>query len=358
MSTDSPRTLSAIQPTGGIHLGNYLGALRNWVIDQHTTDAIYCIADLHALTVPRDPRELHEQTIELASALISIGLDPDQCTLFVQSHNADLHTQLGWLMECTVTVGELQRMTQFKAKGAGKQSVTGGLLTYPALMAADILVYNAERVPVGEDQRQHVELARDAAERFNNRYGNTFVVPAAVLPPAGARVMDLEDPTRKMSKSSESANGTVYLFDDPASIEKKIRRAVTDSENVVAFDPVNKPGVSNLLAILGGVTDRTPEEAAVGYSSYGQLKNDVAEAVVEALRPIQERHAALSRDSAELLRLLDVGALKAREVGSTVVDLAKSNIGLVASGTRAFEQLISRSGERAASPRLGRGIER
>ncbi|MCB0977324.1 MAG: tryptophan--tRNA ligase [Acidimicrobiales bacterium] len=319
---------SGIQPTGNVHLGNLLGALVHWVEDQHRSDSLYCVVDLHALTFPQDPTELRSTTLRLAQLLLAIGLDPDVCTLFVQSH-VPQHTQGAWIMECTASVGELRRMTQFKDKSAKAQFVSGGLFTYPALMAADILLYDATHVPVGDDQRQHVELTRDLAERFNSRYGQTFVIPEATYPRAGARVMDLQAPTSKMSKSAESAAGTILVLDEPKAIERKIKRAVTDTETEVRYDVAAKPGVSNLLSILGAATGRTPEEAAVGYSQYGPLKTDTAEAVVELLRPIQARYTELAEDPAETRRLLAVGAGKAEEIAAATLARAKEALGLL-----------------------------
>ncbi|HLU42713.1 MAG TPA: tryptophan--tRNA ligase [Microthrixaceae bacterium] len=323
-----PRVFSGIQPTGDIHLGNLLGALRNWVSDQHEADSFYCIVDLHALTVPKEPGEVGQRTLELAQVLLAVGLDPEVCTLFVQSHVTE-HSELAWLLQCVTSMGELRRMTQFKDKSEGKDFVSAGLFTYPALQAADILLYDTDRVPVGEDQIQHIELTRDVAERFNHRYGETFRLPAASVPTAGARVMDLQDPTRKMSKSSESPAGTILVTEDLGSVAKKIKRAVTDSEPEVRYDPAAKPGVSNLLSILGAVTGRDPEEVAGDYEQYGPLKSDTAEAVVELLRPIQERIAELQKDPERTAALLEVGAEKAREVASGVLERAKRNIGLL-----------------------------
>jgi tryptophanyl-tRNA synthetase len=246
------RVLSCIQPTGEVHLGNYLGALRNWVSGQTAADAFHGIVDLHALTVTDTPGVIGDETVKLAAMLFAVGLNPDVATVFVQSHVPE-HAQLGWVMECTVSYGELSRMTQFKDKTSKREGhfISAGLFTYPALQAADILLYDAHQVPVGDDQRQHIEITRDIALRFNHRFGETFVVPEAVTPPAGARVMDLQDPTSKMSKSTETDAGCIYLTDAPAVIVKKFKRAVTDSETEVRYDPANKPGVSNLLDILG-----------------------------------------------------------------------------------------------------------
>ncbi|MBT4037910.1 MAG: tryptophan--tRNA ligase, partial [Actinobacteria bacterium] len=258
----------------------------------------------------------------------AVGLDPERSTVFVQSHVHE-HTECAWIMECTAAFGELRRMTQFKDKSESASFVSGGLFTYPALQSSDILLYDTNQVPVGEDQRQHVELTRDIAIRFNHRFGETFVVPEAVVPPTGARVMDLQNPTAKMSKSDESPQGTIRVLDDPAVIEKKVKRSVTDSDNEVRFDPAEKPGVSNLLSILGASTGQTPQQAAEGIERYGDLKAATAEALIEMLRPIQERYNELAADPAETTRLLAVGAGKARHVASATVGRAKTNMGLL-----------------------------
>jgi len=322
------RVFSGIQPTGDLHLGNLLGAVVNWVRDLDGDDATYCIVDLHALTIPKDPAELRRKTVELAALLIAAGLDPDRCTLFIQSH-VPQHAQLGWIMECTVSYGELSRMTQFKDKRDRAEFVSGGLFTYPALQAADILLHDSEKVPVGADQKQHIELCRDAAERFNARYGETFVLPEHSTPKAGARVMDLQDPTSKMSKSLESPQGTVLVTDDPKSIEKKFKRAVTDSDGEVRYDVEAKPGVSNLLSILAGATGAPdPAALAADYTQYGPLKADCAAAVIELLRPIQERYAELMHDPAEVAGLLHQGATKAEAVASVVLERVHRNLGI------------------------------
>jgi len=322
------RVFSGIKPTGHVHLGNYLGALRHWTADQHEADSVYCVVDLHALTVEHDPAAVCDLTLELARILLAVGLDPEVCTLFVQSHVPE-HTQLSWLMECTATFGELRRMVQFKEKSKGQESVRSGLLTYPALMAADILLYDTDRVPVGDDQRQHLELARDLAVRFNHRYGDTLVVPEAVVPRVGARIMDLQDPTAKMGKTNDSPQGTVYLLDDPADVARKIKRAVTDTEAEVRFDPGAKPGVSNLLAILAAATDRRAEDVAAGYSQYGPLKADTAEAVVELLRPVQERYRVLEADPTGTGATLGQGAAKARALAAPTLERAYRAVGLL-----------------------------
>jgi len=332
-STRMTRVLSGIQPTGDIHLGNFLGALRQWAIDQHEHDSFYCAVDLHAITVQQDPVELRSKTLETMATLVAVGLDPEVCTLFVQSH-VPYHTELSWLLECTVSFGELRRMTQFKDKSvkqgdAGQEHVSAGLFTYPALMAADILIYDADRVPVGDDQRQHLELTRDVADRFNSRYGETFVLPAAAIPTIAARVMDLQEPTNKMSKSTESPMGTIGIFEATTSIAKKLKRAVTDSENDVRFDFDKKPGVSNLLSILGAATGRDPETLADDYHQYGPLKNDTAEAIIDVLEPVQRRRAELLADPAELDRIIARGAAKAAEVAALTVQRAKDAMGFL-----------------------------
>ena len=324
------RVLSCIQPTGDVHLGNYLGALRNWVSGQHECDAFHGIVDLHALTVTDTPGTLGDATVRMAAMLFAVGLDPDVATVFVQSHVPE-HTQLGWVMECTVSYGELSRMTQFKDKSAKREGdfIAAGLFTYPALQAADIVLYDADEVPVGDDQRQHIEITRDIAIRFNGRFGDTFVVPKAVTPGAGARVMDLQDPTSKMSKSAGSDTGLVYLLEEPGAILKKFKRAVTDSDSEVRYDREAKPGVSNLLDILSACTGTEPARLAEGYTQYGPLKTDTGEAVVEMLRPIQARYHELISDRAELARLLHVGAEKAGTVAKATLARAYAHIGLL-----------------------------
>ena len=322
------RVFSGIQPSGDVHLGNLLGALQNWVRDQHDHEAVYCVVDLHAITRPHDPAELREATLTLTQTLMAVGLEPEVCTLFVQSHVRE-HAELSWILQCNTVFGELRRMTQFKDKSEGADFVSAGLFTYPSLQAADILLYDTDLVPVGDDQRQHIELTRDIAERFNGRYGETFVVPAHVIPEAGARVMDLQEPNNKMSKSEGDAPGTIWLGDDLKTVEKKIKRAVTDSENEVRYDPVEKPGVSNLLSILAATTGGEPEQLASQYSQYGPLKGDTADAVVAALAPIQERFQELAADPDETARLLQVGADKARGIAAETLARAKKAVGLL-----------------------------
>ncbi len=324
------RVLSCIQPTGEVHLGNYLGALRNWVSGQHKADVFHGIVDLHALTVTEEPGVIGRNTLELAAVLFAVGLDPDVATVFVQSHVPE-HSQLGWIMECTVSFGELSRMTQFKDKSAKREAefVSAGLFTYPALQAADILLYDANEVPVGDDQRQHIEITRDIAMRFNHRFGETFVIPKSVTPPSGARVMDLLKPTSKMSKSGDEDTGVIYLLDDPAKIEKKFKRAVTDSETEVVFDRERKPGVSNLLEILAAATGTTPQKAAETYTRYGDLKEASAQAVIAMLEPIQARYYELLNDQGELMRLLHKGNVRAKEVASKTLSRAQKAIGFL-----------------------------
>lgn len=324
------RVLSCIQPTGDVHLGNYLGALRNWVSGQHENDVFHGIVDLHALTVTETPGVLGDQTLSLAAMLFAVGLDPDVATVFVQSHLPQ-HSQLAWIMECTVSYGELSRMTQFKDKAAKREAdfVSAGLFTYPALQAADILLYDAQEVPVGDDQRQHIEITRDIAIRFNHRFGETFVLPKAVTPKAGARVMDLQNPDSKMSKSAGSDSGIVYLLDDPAAIEKKFKRAVTDSDNSVVYDRATKPGVANLLEILATATNTTPESVANDYTQYGPLKAAAGAAVIAMLDPIRGRYHELMNDRSELARLIRRGDEKAEAVAAATLARAHAAIGVL-----------------------------
>ena len=288
------------------------------------------IVDLHALTVTEEPGVIGRNTLQLAAVLFAVGLDPDVATVFVQSHVPE-HSQLGWIMECTVSFGELSRMTQFKDKSAKREAefVSAGLFTYPALQAADILLYDANEVPVGDDQRQHIEITRDIATRFNHRFGETFVIPKSVTPPSGARVMDLLNPTSKMSKSGDEDTGVIYLLDDPAKIEKKFKRAVTDSETEVVFDRERKPGVSNLLEILAAATGTTPQKAAETYTRYGDLKAASAQAVIAMLEPIQTRYYELLNDQGELMRLLHKGNGRAKEVASETLSRAQKAIGFL-----------------------------
>jgi tryptophanyl-tRNA synthetase len=327
------RVLSGIAPSGDFTLGNYLGALRHWVTFQDDHDAFYCVVDLHALTVEIDPQVLRRNTLDAALNLLAVGLDPQRSTVFVQSHVPE-HTQLNWLLECTTSMGELRRMTQFKEKGDGKETVRVGLFTYPVLMAADILLYAAEAVPVGDDQRQHLELARELAIRFNNRYGETFTVPEAAIPGTAARVMDLQHPERKMSKSVDSPLGTIGLLDSAEEISRKVRKAVTDTDGEVRYDRAAKPGLANLLDLLAAATKRTPQEVAPEYTRYGDLKKDVAEALTELLLPVRERRAALERDPGYVTAVLADGAAHAHDVAAATYARAADAMGLLPPAAR------------------------
>ena len=336
VSTARPRVLSGIQPTAdSFHLGNYLGALRNWVAMQDTHDTFYCVVDLHAITAGHDPALLRRRTRVSAAQLLAVGLDPERCTLFVQSQVAE-HAQLGWVMGCITGFGEASRMTQFKDKsqkqGADRSSV--GLFTYPVLMAADILLYGTQLVPVGDDQRQHLELTRDLAARFNSRYGDTFVVPEVLIPKESARIYDLQEPTAKMSKSSASEAGLVKLLDDPAITAKKIKSAVTDTEREVRYDPSSKPGISNLLDIYASTTGKSIAELEAEYAGrgYGDFKKELAEVVVDTLTPIRARTLELMEDPAELDRLLSIGAEKAGDRAERVLREVYDRVGFVRRG--------------------------
>ena len=309
-----------------MHVGNYLGAIKQWVAGQ-SPDAFYCCVDLHALTLQISPEALREQTTDLLATLVASGIDPDRCTLFVQSH-VPYHAQLSWLLENVASFGELSRMTQFKEKAARQDGHRAGLFTYPVLMAADILLYRTNRVPVGDDQRQHIELAREIAERFNNRYGEVFTIPEGYFPPAGARIMDLQEPTRKMSKSVESPLGTIYMFDSPDEIVRKVKKAVTDADGEVRLDWEHKPGVSNLLEIFSGFSGERPEVVAARYTRYGDLKADLATLLVESLAPLAERYRALRSDPGHLRSLVDRGAEKAAVVAGPVYRAAAEAMGL------------------------------
>jgi tryptophanyl-tRNA synthetase len=321
-----PRVLSGIQPTAdSFHLGNYLGAVRQWVALQDDHDAFYFVPDLHAITVEHDPATLADRTRNGVAQLLALGLDPDRCTVFVQSHVPE-HSQLGWILGCLTGFGEAGRMTQFKDKSSkqGSDRATVGLFTYPILQAADILLYQADRVPVGEDQRQHVELTRDLAQRFNSRFGKALTVPEPYILGGTAKIFDLQDPTAKMSKSSSSPAGIVNLLDDPKVSAKKIRSAVTDAEREIRYDPAAKPGVSNLLTIHSTLSGRTIAELEADYAGrgYGDLKKDLAEIVADFTAPLAERVQAYLDDPAELDRVLSRGATRAREVaGATLADV-------------------------------------
>ena len=329
--TASPRVLSGIQPTAGsFQLGNYLGAVRHWVSLQETSDAYYMLADLHAITVEQDPAALRHNTLLAYAQLIAAGVDPTRSTLFVQSHVPE-HAQLGWVMQCLTGFGEASRMTQFKDKSSkgGSDHASVGLFTYPILQVADILLYQADGVPVGEDQRQHLELTRDLAQRFNTRYGETFTVPKPLIVKDTAKIVDLQDPTSKMSKSLP--NGAVFLLDDAKVITKRIKSAVTDSDTEIRFDPAAKPGVSNLLTILATFTDRDVDSVVKDYDGkgYGALKGDTAEAVVAFAEPFAARVAELITDPAELERLMTAGSAKARETAASTLAAVYERLGFV-----------------------------
>ena len=324
------RIFSGIQPTGAKHLGNYIGAIRNYVGTQEKGEAFFCIVDLHSITTDYEPEELRESTLSLAALLFAAGLDPDRCTLFAQSH-VQAHPEAAWLLGSVTSFGELRRMTQFKEKGEQQEFVSAGLFSYPVLQAADILLYQTDLVPVGEDQRQHLELARNVAERFNARYGETFRLPDAMIPEVGGRVMDLQEPAKKMSTTGGTAQGTVGVLDPPETIRKKFRSAVTDSGTDVRHDPDEKAGISNLIEILSIMSGQEIPaiEARYDGGGYGAFKQDVAEAVVAVLDPIRSRYEELRADEAQLRELLARGADKAREVSGPTLEQMYERMGFV-----------------------------
>ncbi len=333
MGESRPRVLSGIQPTGdSFHFGNYLGALRHWVALQETHDCFYCVVDLHAITGGHEPAVLRRRTLVSAAQLLAVGVDPARSTLFVQSHVPE-HAQLGWVLSCITGFGEANRMTQFKDKTAkgGAAAASVGLFTYPVLQAADILLYQADAVPVGEDQRQHLELTRDLAQRFNTRFGDTFVVPAPHIVKDTAKIVDLQDPKSKMSKSASSPAGIIELLDDAAKSAKKIRSAVTDMGREILFDPENKAGVSNLLTIYSALTGRAVDELVGAYEGkgYGDLKKDLAAVVVDFVTPIQRRTAEYLDDPGELGRVLAKGAEKARAIAEPTLATAYDRVGFL-----------------------------
>lgn len=322
------RVFSGVQPTGDIHIGNYLGAMRQFVKLQNDYSCLFCIVDLHALTVPQDPEILRKKSIELAGLYLAIGLDPKKVIIFVQSHVPE-HPELAWLLQCMTYFGELGRMTQFKDKSKGKETVSAGLFTYPDLMAADILLYDTNFVPVGNDQKQHLELTRDIAIRFNNRFGETFVVPEPMILKTGSRIMSLTEPDKKMSKSSENQYSKINLLDEPSQIKKKIMRAVTDSENVIRYDPENKPGLSNLLTLYSSFTDISIEEAEARFKGqgYGTLKKELADVIVERLSEIQNNYKNL--DLNYINEILKEGAEKASSIAKVTIERVKDKMGLL-----------------------------
>lgn len=323
------RVFSGIQPSGTLTLGNYLGAMKNFVSLQDEADCVFCIVDLHAITVPQDPVVLRQNTINLAALYLASGIHPEKSTLFIQSH-VPAHAELGWMLQCVAYYGELGRMTQFKDKSGKKDVVTAGLFTYPALMAADILLYQTTLVPVGEDQKQHLELTRDIAVRFNAKYGDTFAIPDPFIPKVGGRIMSLEDPARKMSKSDESNGAYISMLDDPALIKKKISRAVTDSGREVRYNPEEKAAITNLMTIYSLCSGKSIKDIETLYEGkgYGPFKHDLAEVVVETLEPIQQRYHELVA-SGEVEELLKVGAQRAASECADTLEKVKTNLGFV-----------------------------
>jgi tryptophanyl-tRNA synthetase len=323
------RIFSGIQPTGDKHLGNLIGGFRQYAATQELGEGFFCIVDLHSITVEYDPDDLRERTLDLAAMLFATGLDPERSTVFVQSH-VTAHAEAAWLLGAVTSYGQLGRMTQFKEKGDRQEFVAVGLFTYPVLMSADILLYRTDRVPIGEDQRQHLELARDVAQRFNARFGDIFTVPEAIYPEVGARIMDLQEPTKKMSTTGGTALGTVRLLDEPDEIRKKFRAAVTDSGREVRRAP-DKPGISNLVDIMAVAQSSTPEEVEAAYEStgYGPFKGDVGEAVVAMIEPVQKRYLELREGAVELGRLLATGAEKARRVSAPTLATMYDRMGFV-----------------------------
>lgn len=329
----NPVVLSGCQPSGQLTIGNYMGALKQWVAMQQDYDCLYMLVDLHAITVRQDPAALREATLDGLALYLACGIDPNRSTLFIQSQVPE-HAQLAWVLNCYTQMGELNRMTQFKDKSAKNvNNINAGLFTYPILMAADILIYQAQQVPVGDDQKQHLELARDIAIRFNNLYGEVFTVPEPYIPEFGARIMSLQDPGRKMSKSDDNPNNFIGLLEEPKKVAKKIKRAVTDSDEQarIYFDPKEKAGVSNLLTLLSGATGRTIESLVPEYEGkmYGHLKGDVADAVVALLEPIQQRFVRLRNDRAELNRIMAEGAHKASERAASTLARVYEAVGFI-----------------------------
>ena len=322
------RVFSGVQPTGNIHLGNYLGALKQFVELQEDNECIYCIVDEHAITVPQDPKELKKHILDVAALYLAVGLDPKKSIIFVQSQVTG-HAELGWILTCCANTGELFRMTQFKAKSQGKESVGAGLLTYPTLMAADILLYDTDVVPVGNDQKQHIELTRDLAIRVNHHYGKTFVVPDGRFMKEGARIMALDDPTSKMSKSAENIHSRISLLDEPSKIKKSIMKATTDSDGVVKFDIENKPGISNLLNIYSALSGKPIAELEALYEGkgYGDFKKELVEVTVDALAPIKAKYQEI-RDSKEQIDILNEGAQRADAIAQKTMKRVRENFGL------------------------------
>jgi len=331
-ASSQPILFSGIQPSGHLMIGNYIGALRNWVKLQYEYQSIFCVVDLHAITVPQDPQSLTERCLSFAAQYLAAGIDPKVSLMFFQSH-VSAHTELTWLLNCHTYMGELSRMTQFKTKSAGvaRAGVGVGLFDYPVLMAADILLYQTDLVPVGADQKQHLELTRDIAIRMNNRYGKLFAVPEGYFPKVGARIMSLQEPEKKMSKSDENPMNYIALLDDPDTITRKLRKAVMDSTRGITYEPKARPGVANLITIYGALTDMTPRAVAHKYADKGNadLKNDVTEVVIEFLRPFQQRYHELMDDKESLLRILRHGAEQARERAESTLRTVQQALGFV-----------------------------
>jgi tryptophanyl-tRNA synthetase len=322
------RIFSGIQPSGDPHIGNYSGGFRQYAETQERGEAFFCIVDLHAITLQHDPAALRDGTLDIAAMLFATGLDPERSTVFVQSH-VTAHAEAAWLLSSVTSYGQLGRMTQFKEKAAEEEFVSAALFTYPVLMAGDILLYQTDIVPIGDDQRQHLELSRDIAQRFNSRYGETFIVPEGVFPETGGRVMNLQEPDVKMSKSRGAESGTILMLDPPDTIRKKVKTAVTDSGSDVRYDPREKPGISNLIELLTVVTGESIKDVESRYdgSGYGQFKQDVGDAIVTVLEPIKARYEELRSDPAELQRLLDLGADKARASSASTLALMYERMG-------------------------------
>jgi len=321
------RIFSGAQPTGALHIGNYLGALKNWVTLQEEYESFFCIVNLHAITLPQNPQILRQKTLDLARIYLASGVNPEISTIFIQSDVSE-HAELTWILSCVSRMGELERMTQFKDKGKGNERASVGLFTYPILMASDILLYQTDLVPVGQDQKQHLELSRDLAERFNRDFGETFVVPEPFIPPVGANILSLQEPTKKMSKSDANLNGSIFLLDDADTITKKIKRAVTDSGTEIKFDS-SRPAINNLLTIYQLMTDKTPEECEANFEGkgYGHFKTEVADAVVEFLKPFQERVKEF--DDETLKKILKSGAEKAKTIARETLNEVYAKMGIV-----------------------------
>jgi tryptophanyl-tRNA synthetase len=327
--TKKKRVFSGIQPSGNLTIGNYLGAIKNWVAEQHNYENVFCVVDLHALTVPQDPKLLYAKTREVALLYLACGIDLTHCAIFVQSHIA-AHSELTWLLNCVTPLGWLERMTQYKDKSTKQESVSTGLLDYPVLMAADIILYDTHYVPVGEDQRQHLEITRDIVQRFNSLYGETFVIPEVLIPKAGARVKGLDDPTAKMSKSSDKQGHALHLLDPPDVLRHSVMRATTDSLNRIAFDTDNQPGVTNLLTIYQALTDNSEADILAEFEGqgYGMLKKRVADAVIATLEPIQKRYYEMASDPAQVEQTLKEGADRVRPLAEHRLYVAQRNLGV------------------------------